>query len=404
MKRTRRIVQFGFLALVLVGVFVFRGNAERWCPFGGVEGLYAYVQEGTLICSLGTSNFFILGGVLVMALLVRRAFCGYMCPIGTLSEWLHSLGKRIGVPSLRVPYAVDRALALLKYVVLAWILLATWQAGELLFRGYDPCYALISRHGTDITHWAYVVSGLIGLASLVIVMPFCRWFCPLAAVLHPFSRFGLARIKRDPERCTDCGRCSKACPMGIPVDRVRQVKAARCTSCMSCVEACPIEAPDAIGWGPPDWLGRRWPQAVLIAVIVLCTAGAVSAAYLFPIPSYVKARGTPPDRVATVEMKIENLSCRGRANLLLYFLERDDMDAIPGYFKLEAWPGPGLADVRITFDPARADETTIRRAITEPYFEMRADAAEGFWRISPFRIEGYDPVAFGLKGGLNPAR
>ncbi len=88
MSRTRRCVQFGFLLLVLVGVYVVGGNCERWCPFGGVEALYTYVHEGNMLCSLGTANFFMLGGVLLMTLLMRRAFCGYACPIGTISEWL----------------------------------------------------------------------------------------------------------------------------------------------------------------------------------------------------------------------------------------------------------------------------------------------------------------------------
>ena len=79
-------------------------------------------------------------------------------------------------------------LALLKYAVLAIILYATWSTGELLFRGYDPCYALISRHGEDITFWAYAVAGAIVVASLVIVVPFCRWFCPLAAGAQSSSR------------------------------------------------------------------------------------------------------------------------------------------------------------------------------------------------------------------------
>ena len=168
MKNTRRFVQFAFLALTLGGVFLFGANAERWCPFGGVEAIWTYYHEGNMVCSLGTSNFYILGGVLLGTLLLRRAFCGYMCPIGTISEWLGLVGRRLRIRPIRVPAALDRALALLKYVVLAIILYATWRTGELLFRGYDPCYALISRHGEDITYWAYAVAGAIAAASLVI--------------------------------------------------------------------------------------------------------------------------------------------------------------------------------------------------------------------------------------------
>ncbi|UCC28845.1 MAG: 4Fe-4S binding protein, partial [Phycisphaerales bacterium] len=331
MKKTRSIVQFCFLVLVLVGVFGFHANCERWCPFGGVEALYTYATEGNMLCSLGTSNFFILGGVLLLTLLLRRAFCAYVCPIGTLSEWLHAPGRRLRLPVLHVPYRVDRALALAKYALLAVILWLTWQAGELIFRGFDPCYALISRHGTDITFWAYVVSGVIVVASLLVLLPFCRWLCPMAAVLNLLSRFGLTRVRRNAEACQDCGLCAKSCPAMIPVDQLEQVTAARCTSCLSCVDRCPQRQNGAICWGPPRLLGRSWSQAALIAILLVCTSGAVAGSYLFPMPSFVKSHGAPPPKTAQVRLEIHEVHCRGRANLLFYFLKRDDLYQIPGY-------------------------------------------------------------------------
>ena len=388
MKTTRRVVQFGFLALTLGGVFVFRGNAERWCPFGGVEALYTYATEGSLTCSLAVSNFYILGGVLIMTLLLRRVFCGYMCPIGTLSEWLQRGAARLGFGPVRVPYRLDRSLSVLKYVVLAIILYFTYKTSELVFRGYDPCYALLSRHGEDITYWAYVVAGAIVIGSLVVVMPFCRWLCPLAAVLNPFSRFGLTRIKRNEDACLDCGHCATACPMSIPVDTVDQVTVARCMSCMSCVDVCPARGDGAMTWGSPGWMGHRWSNAVLVAILLFCTTAAVAASYLFPLPSFVKMRGQAPDVTATRELDIIGLACRGNATLLMYFLERDDAFELAGYLKLEAWPGPDAAKTRITYDPSLCDEAAIKRAITEPYY----DAFGAVWRLSPFEIKGYDPL------------
>jgi len=392
MKKTRRIVQAIVLSVTLIGVFALGANCERWCPFGGVEALYTYTTQGNMLCSLGVSNFYILGGVVVMTLLLRRAFCSYMCPIGTISEWLGAGAARLGIRQVRVPAGLDRALSLLKYVVLGLILYFTWRAGELIFRGFDPCYALISRHGTDITFWAYVVAGAIVLASLAVLFPVCLWFCPMAALLHLFSRFGLTRVQRDGEACGDCGLCARACPMSIPVDRLDRVTLARCTSCLNCVEACPQKKQGTLRWGPPALLGRRWSQGILVALLFLCTSGAVAASYLFPLPSYVKMHGGPLANPSRAELRVENLSCRGRANLLFYYLERDDEYAIPGDFRVEAWPGPGVVDVHVFHDPAVADEEMIKQAVTEPYY----DAVQNLWRESPFRIEGYDPLGLDL--------
>ena len=402
MKTTRRIVQLGFLVLVLAGVFLWKGNLEAWCPFGGIEAVYTYLGEGNMLCSLGVSNFYILGGLIVMTLLLRRAFCGYMCPIGAISEWLHAVATRLGMKSPPVPRPVDRALSLVKYGILALILWFTWQAGELIFRGFCPYYAMISRHGADITFWAYAILAAIVFVSLVVTVPFCRWFCPLAAVLNPLSRFGLMRIRRT-SACSDCGQCAEECPMSIPVDQLQQVTASRCITCLNCIGACPKE--DALQWtaamehekSRPLFPSPRIRQALLIAVLLLCTTGAVAATFFFPLPSFVKAsKVEPPGAIASVDMKIANLTCRGRANLLVWFLERDDMYCIPsavpdgpGYFKLEAWPDPTLAKVRISYDPAHCDVRAIQQSITEPYY----DAATDRWWMSPFVIEGYDPLA-----------
>ena len=383
-KATRRICQLAFLILVVVGVFILRGDAERWCPFGGVEAIYSYATAGNLICSLGVSNFYILAAVLIMTFLLRRAFCAYMCPIGTVSEWLRLGGRKLGLREPRVPYGLDRALALLKYVVLAVIVYFTWTIGELIFRGYDPCYVLLSRHGKDITWWAYVITGVIVLASLVIMLPFCRWLCPLAAVFTPFSRFGLTRVKRSDEACADCTICGRVCPMGIRVDRVREVTAARCTMCLDCVAACPKRRVDALRWGPPRWLGGRWPQAVLVGVMLLCVGAAVAASYAFPLPSFVQTRGEPPAQTAVLRLELHDLTCQGAAGTLATLLSREDDLEIPGYLKIEAWPGAGPAAAHITYDPTLTDESAIRQAILEPYF----DFAAGEWLFSPFGIAG----------------
>ena len=385
---TRRIVQAAALALVVAGVCAVGADCERWCPFGGVEALATYVHEGDMLCSLGTSNFFLLGGVLLMTLLVRRAFCGYLCPIGTISEWVHRAARRLHLPELHVPAAADRLLGLAKYGLLAVILWLTYRTGELIFRGFDPCYALLSRHGEDITWWAYAVSGAIVVVSLAVALPFCRWFCPLAAVLNPFSRFGLARVRRDESACRECGRCARHCPMAIPVDRLEQVTTARCISCLQCVDSCSATRTQALSWGPPRSWGRRWSPAVLVLVLLVCTSGAVAASYLFPLPSFVKVRGERPPEVAEVQLRISDVTCRGRANLLWYFLQREDLYALPGYLKVEAWPSAQWASVHVTYDPARTGAAQVRQALVEPYY----DAVTDQWRMPPFAIQGYDPL------------
>ncbi|MBU1698575.1 MAG: 4Fe-4S binding protein [Candidatus Eisenbacteria bacterium] len=387
MRKLRTTLQLSFLALTLAAVFIVKGNAERWCPFGGIEAIYAYFTDGNMPCSLGVSNFYILGAVLLMTLLLRRVFCGYVCPIGAISEWIHRWAVRIGINPFRISHRLDRVLSLLKYGVLALILYFTYRTGELIFRGYDPCYALLSRHGDDITLWAYVVSGFIIAGSILVTIPFCRWLCPLAAVLQPFSKMGLTRVRRDPEACTDCGLCAKSCLMAIPIDKDEEITAARCTTCLECVTVCPSAKRGALTWGPFWAPKRNLPYPVPVIILLLCIMGAVAASVFNPMPSFTYKRGAAIGKVASVELGIHDLTCRGRASLLVFFLDRDDEFEIPGYLKLEAWPGPGAAKAKIIYDPAKADAELVRQAVTEPYYNL----GENLWRASPFTIEGYNP-------------
>jgi len=128
---------------------------------------------------------------------------------------------------------------------------------------------------------------------------------------------------------------------------------------------------------------------MLIAVLLLGVGGAVAASYLYPLPSFIQVRGVVPARTETLDLKVNNLTCRGKAALFIYFLERDDDYEIPGYLKVEAWPGPGYVPARIIFDPAKAAPDAIRKALTEPYF----DQVGNVWRNSPFELQGYDPLA-----------
>jgi hypothetical protein len=160
---------------------------------------------------------------------------------------------------------------------------------------------------------------------------------------------------------------------------------------MNCVDACPHTKAVAVALKTPGRRGLRFSQAAMILLLVGCMTGAVCASYLFPIPSFVKSLGQAPQTFEHVVLEIEDLGCRGRANLFYYFLTRDDMYQVPGYLRLEAWPGPGLARVRIAYDPSETDELAIKTAITEPYYDAVADQ----WRMSPFTIVGFDPFDLG---------
>ncbi len=387
-RKTRHIFQGLFLVLVLAGVFVFRKNLEVWCPFGGVECLSLYLHDGKMLCALGASNFFILTAILLLTLAMKRVFCGYMCPVGTVAEVMRCLAKKCGIKAVEPAPAVDRVLSLLKYVVLAGVLWGTFAATELIARHGDPCFAMIGSGTNEAVPWtAFVVLGLLVVVSLFVSMPFCRWLCPFGAVLNIFSRVGLTRVHRDAGTCINCGRCSKACPMQIEVAKSASVSEARCLTCGECLLVCPVDK--TLTWRFLDRRPIAHPGRWIAAAIVLCVAAAVTAARIVPLPTFINARDVErPAVVAEHNLQVEGVTCSGSARQLVFFLDRNDEYAVPGYLRVLTSPGPGLVSVRLQYDPSQTDPNALLDAIVEPYY----DAAESRWRSSPFRVEGYDPL------------
>lgn len=252
MQLLRRVFQIAILLAALVTGYRYangwtRISIETFCPFGGLEGMLSLVTNRQFTCATGERNLVLFIALVGLTLLTRRVFCSWICPVGTLSEWILKLVRRTG-PGRRshgnpsgtfISGTWDNRLRWLRVPVLLTILYLTWQTGELIFRSVDPYYVLFSFHGHDVMWWSYGVIGLI-LAGIVLVpMAWCRYLCPLGGALWPLSRVGLLRLRRS-ESCTGCRKCDAVCPQGIAVSSLKEVLSGECTLCLDCRNACPV--------------------------------------------------------------------------------------------------------------------------------------------------------------------
>ncbi|NLO74189.1 MAG: 4Fe-4S binding protein, partial [candidate division WS1 bacterium] len=113
-------------------------GVDALCPFGGIESAFTLISTGAMIQRIYLSSFILLAAVLITAILFRRAFCGYICPLGTLQEIFSRLGRRIFKRAYRLPAAVDRPARWLKYVVLVVVVIGSARTADLIIRPYDP--------------------------------------------------------------------------------------------------------------------------------------------------------------------------------------------------------------------------------------------------------------------------
>src|SRR5262249_29426657 len=86
-----------------------------------------------------------------------------------------------------------------------------------------------------------IVLAVLILASVFVQNFWCRYLCPYGALTGLAALLSPARIRRNPVSCIDCGKCTRACPSQLPVDKLIQIRSAECTGCMECVTSCPVE-------------------------------------------------------------------------------------------------------------------------------------------------------------------
>ena len=269
----RRLIQAYFALFILFVVLrhTFLGeasgisvpSAEAYCPFGGLETLYRYLTNGGTIPHTHLSNVVMLAAVLLTAFLLRSAFCGWICPLGTLQDLLSSLSRwlqkrsvplRKAMRSLRESGAklavVDRVLRYFKYLVLVWAVVGAASFGVMVFHDYDPWAALITIFEFSYTPGLVVLIVTL-LASLFVERPWCRYACPLGAASSLIGKFSPVYLKREESNCKVCKVCSKACPMGLEVHTADKITSADCISCLECVGACPRNGALEIKVGVP---------------------------------------------------------------------------------------------------------------------------------------------------------
>ncbi|MBN1551325.1 4Fe-4S binding protein [bacterium] len=256
-KWIRMVFQIGIILLVLFTGFRYAmgwsgTSIETYCPLGGLETALSLFTHQQFTCATGERNLALFVGLLFLTVLSRKAFCGWVCPIGAISEWIYKgtkymfrgLGKRNDIYRnipMEPTRKLDRRLRWIRLPVLLLILGFTFWTGELIFRGFDPYYVLFSFHGHDVKMWSYAIIGIVLLGIFIFPMAWCRYLCPLGVALWPFSKIGRLTIARSVEKCIRCGECSRACPHNLPVDEVAEVNSGECTLCLECVHVCPKE-------------------------------------------------------------------------------------------------------------------------------------------------------------------
>jgi polyferredoxin len=285
-QQVRRGVQIAFLLLnAWIGVqfvlwvrsfdneghrlFVGRpAGVDGWLPIEGLMNLRYALVTGH-VPAVHPSAMVLLCVFLVSSILVKKSFCSWLCPVGTVSEYLWKAGRKLIGRSVTPPRWLDLPLRSLKYLLLAFFVFIVFTMSIEELGGFlaSPFAILADIKMLDFFRSIGVVGvlviGVLIVLSVIIQNFWCRFLCPYGALMGIVSTCSPIKIRRDEEACIDCGKCSRACPSQLPVDRLVQVRSVECTGCMECVAVCQAES--ALQLSLPPWpdsaVDRTLPQA-----------------------------------------------------------------------------------------------------------------------------------------------
>ena len=204
--------------------------------------------------------------LLLMMMMLGRLWCGWICPLGLVSDLLTRIRAGLGFDRMRLSRGWRNGLVYSKYGLLFLALGVAVLAGLPGMEQYrlsllDPfCRVCPSRIFSafftfddicwtdfhDVITAVFTWIGLLAFALVFLGLPirrlWCR-LCPVGGLNTLFNRTGLVSLVKDAPRCTGCGACARSCPVDIRrVHETRQrgvVTAGECTLCLRCVEACP---------------------------------------------------------------------------------------------------------------------------------------------------------------------
>lgn len=253
-------------------------GVEGFLPISALMSLAYWFGTG-IINPVHPSGLFILLAIVGVSLVLKKAFCSWLCPIGTLSEGVWMFGRKLFGRNVTLPRWLDYPLRSLKYLLMVffvWSILAmsTEDLRMFIFSPYNKMADVkMYLFFAEISAFALGVLLALLLLSMVVKNFWCRYLCPYGALLGLVSFLGPLKITRNTKTCVDCELCTKACPSDIRVHAVKRVNSDECMSCMKCVAVCPVKstldvrAPGLPGPAP------AWTYGVLVVGTFVAITG-----------------------------------------------------------------------------------------------------------------------------------
>jgi polyferredoxin len=222
-------------------------SVDAFLPIGGLMAFKYFLFTG-MVEPVHPSGFIMFVSILGVSLVMKKSFCGWICPIGTLSQYVWMAGEKMFGKNFRVGRFMDSSLRSIKYVLLGIFLLLigiimplNMMALFFIADYYKVVDVRMLKFFTEMTTITMVVLAFLTGLSFLYKNFWCRYLCPYGALLGLLSRVSPLKVRRNEEKCIHCHACTENCPSLIDVENKAVVKSEECFGCMTCVSRCPAD-------------------------------------------------------------------------------------------------------------------------------------------------------------------
>jgi polyferredoxin len=397
----------GYMGLRLWLDKAYTPDFEAYCPFGGLQAAGSYITRGSLSCSMTSMQIMMGVMLLIGAFLFSKLFCGYICPIGTISEYIGKIGDRFRI-RIQISELTDSTLRSFKYILLFVTFYFTLTSSELFCKKFDPYYAVASGFNTDVVIiYAIITIGILIIGSIFFRFFWCKYLCPFGALTNIFKFFwwfagiillsmllsflgikisfiypllavtctgyileivrmnkvqpSFVHITRNTETCTNCNLCTKKCPQNIEVAKMEKVDHIDCNLCGDCLYACPEKDTIQINRKAMKWLPATVISGLIISGLILGS--------LFEFPT-IDVKWGSKESISGAGLftreGLKNVKCFGSSTALANQLRK-----VEGIFGVSTYVGSHT--VKILYDKTIFSDTTIQKLLFVPEKRILAE-------------------------------
>ena len=180
---------------------------------------------------------FILWGFVALSILLwgRGVFCGWLCPFGAIQELMHKLSMKVGFKQIEFPPMLHERMLAIKYIVLIALIGVSLNsiATAAPFFEIEPFKTTFSLRFQREWYFLVYAIGLIAV-SLLITKFYCRYICPLGALLSFSTRFKIFNWLRRRSECGSvCHTCGNDCSVGA-INAKGEIDEPECHYCLEC--------------------------------------------------------------------------------------------------------------------------------------------------------------------------